>query len=85
LVEQIPELNSCLLVYNHITMNELILRVGTFNIRFDNVGPPASEKSSIVTQGETPWHVRRVKVADTILFHRIDLVGIQVRQRLFYF
>lgn len=51
-------------------MSEAILRVGTFNIRFDMLGPP--------TQGETPWNVRRVKVVDTILFHRIDLVGIQV-------
>ncbi|GBB96684.1 hypothetical protein RclHR1_02810002 [Rhizophagus clarus] len=49
-------------------MNEQILRVGTFNIRFDG-GSPA--------KGEAPWHVRRTKVADAILFHRIDLVGIQ--------
>uniref|UniRef100_U9TLB1 Endonuclease/exonuclease/phosphatase domain-containing protein n=1 Tax=Rhizophagus irregularis (strain DAOM 181602 / DAOM 197198 / MUCL 43194) TaxID=747089 RepID=U9TLB1_RHIID len=49
-------------------MSEPILRVGTFNIRFD-LGSP--------TQGETPWNVRRVKVVDTILFHKIDLVGIQ--------
>lgn len=60
-------------------MNELILRVGTFNIRFDSFGPP---KSSFVAQGEAPWHVRRVKVVDTILFHRIDLVGIQ--EALYY-
>ncbi|RIA96955.1 Endonuclease/exonuclease/phosphatase [Glomus cerebriforme] len=54
-------------------MNESILRVGTFNIRFDG----GKTGSSIVTQGELSWHVRRVKVADTILFHRMDLIGIQ--------
>lgn len=57
-------------------MSEPILRVGTFNIRFD-LGSP--------TQGETPWNVRRVKVVDTILFHKIDLVGIQVKHRLYFY
>ncbi|CAI2169177.1 11490_t:CDS:2 [Funneliformis geosporum] len=57
-----------------------IFRVATFNVRFDNNDVPTTsvnKVSSIVTQGETPWQVRRVKVADTILFHRIDLVGLQ--------
>jgi hypothetical protein len=55
--------------------NESVLRAATFNIRFDT-HPPAS----ITTKGEAPWNVRKVKIADTILFHRIDLVGIQVRR-----
>ncbi|CAG8607807.1 2112_t:CDS:2 [Funneliformis caledonium] len=61
-------------------MNEpKIFRVATFNIRFDNNEVPATSVNKVSSNvtGETPWQVRRVKVADTILFHRIDLVGIQ--------
>ncbi len=60
-------------------MNKSI-RVATFNIRFDaSTTPDINKVLSLVTPTEPPWHVRRVKVADTILFHRIDLVGIQVK------
>ncbi|CAG8769198.1 1167_t:CDS:2, partial [Racocetra fulgida] len=29
------------------------------------------------TSGEKPWSSRRRKVADTILFNRVDIVGLQ--------
>ena len=66
-------------------MNESILRTATFNIRFDtHECPPASQNeiSAIVIPSEAPWNVRRIKIADTIIFHRIELVGIQVKRTI---
>ena len=57
-------------------MNKSVLRVATFNIRFD------TSITSNATKGEAPWNIRRVKIVDTILFHRIDLVGIQVKRAI---
>ncbi|KAF0522021.1 Endonuclease/exonuclease/phosphatase [Gigaspora margarita] len=56
-----------------------VLRVATFNIRFDfNNGAIApSIAKTVNTAGERPWHIRRRRVADTILFHRVDIVGLQ--------
>ncbi|CAG8716772.1 12196_t:CDS:2, partial [Acaulospora morrowiae] len=59
-----------------------IPRVATFNIRFDgHKSPPVSENENIVVpsafDGEQPWYVRRKKVADAILFHRVDIIGLQ--------
>ena len=58
-----------------------MLRIATFNIRFDIYGNEVSDKykERFATQGEAPWKVRRTKVVDAIIFHRIDLIGIQVK------
>ncbi|CAG8465963.1 24504_t:CDS:2 [Racocetra persica] len=56
-----------------------VLRVATFNIRYDaycGLPAPSTEKT-MKTSGEKPWSSRRRKVADTILFHRADIVGLQ--------
>ena len=62
-------------------MNDPMLRTASFNIRYDIYGGEVSDKNKerFATKGETPWEVRRTKVVDTILFHRIDLIGIQVK------
>nr|CAG8530868.1 11284_t:CDS:2 [Entrophospora candida] len=64
------------------------LRIASFNIRYDSKGidpsPRATNEGFIINQKlekrqakEQPWNIRKYKVADTILFHKIDIVGIQ--------
>ncbi|CAG8642666.1 2367_t:CDS:2, partial [Paraglomus occultum] len=60
------------------------LRIATFNIRFDGQSGLLSNQikeqyvqSPIGTNQETPWRIRRPKVADTITFHKVDVVGFQ--------
>jgi hypothetical protein len=63
---------------------EPILRLASYNIRFDKFGsePLSGSDATKVAgpekpEGEMPWGTRRYKVADELLFHRVDLVGIQ--------
>ncbi|CAH1762954.1 9915_t:CDS:2 [Entrophospora sp. SA101] len=64
------------------------LRIASFNIRYDSKGidpsPRATNEGFIINQKlekrqakEQPWNIRKYKVADTILFHKIDVIGIQ--------
>ncbi|RHZ79306.1 hypothetical protein Glove_149g44 [Diversispora epigaea] len=59
------------------------LRVATFNIRYDSMGggsPALNVNETINTnifKGEAPWYVRRRKLAEAILFHKIDIIGLQ--------
>ncbi|CAG8452631.1 8543_t:CDS:2 [Dentiscutata erythropus] len=56
-----------------------VLRVATFNIRYDSSrGLTASSlERTMDASGEMPWNSRKRKLADTILFHRVDIVGLQ--------
>ncbi|CAG8450916.1 6186_t:CDS:2 [Dentiscutata heterogama] len=56
-----------------------VLRVATFNIRYDSSrGLTASSlERTMDASGEMPWNNRKRKVVDTILFHRVDIVGMQ--------